>query len=147
MRRSRSSSTSSGAADDYPELKLKPAFAQVPQLALNDILSPLKPELDGGVKVFKLTIDEIDQHIDELMPTSQALGYNKQWPGPTIRVTQGDKVRAIFTNNLKETTGVHFHGVRVRRLLPGRRPVRHPAADRARRDRTPTSSPRRTPAH
>lgn len=28
-----------GAADDYPELKLKPAFAQVPQLALNDILS------------------------------------------------------------------------------------------------------------
>jgi FtsP/CotA-like multicopper oxidase with cupredoxin domain len=100
-----------GAADDYPELKLKPAFAQVPQLALNDILSPLKPELDGGVKVFKLTIDEIDQHIDELMPTTKALGYNKQWPGPTIRVTQGDKVRAVFTNNLKETTGVHFHGV------------------------------------
>jgi FtsP/CotA-like multicopper oxidase with cupredoxin domain len=26
-------------------------------------------------------------------------------------VTEGDKVRAIFTNNLKETTGVHFHGV------------------------------------
>ena len=40
-----------------------------------------------------------------------ALGYNKQWPGPTIRVTEGDRVRAVFTNNLKETTGVHFHGV------------------------------------
>jgi FtsP/CotA-like multicopper oxidase with cupredoxin domain len=26
-------------------------------------------------------------------------------------VTQGDRVRAVFTNNLKETTGVHFHGV------------------------------------
>jgi FtsP/CotA-like multicopper oxidase with cupredoxin domain len=26
-------------------------------------------------------------------------------------VNQGDKVRAIFKNNLKETTGVHFHGV------------------------------------
>ncbi|HEX5827006.1 MAG TPA: multicopper oxidase domain-containing protein, partial [Candidatus Limnocylindrales bacterium] len=24
---------------------------------------------------------------------------------------EGDKVRVIFTNNLKETTGVHFHGV------------------------------------
>jgi FtsP/CotA-like multicopper oxidase with cupredoxin domain len=100
-----------GAADDYPELKLKPAFAQVPQLVLNDLLTPLKPELDGKVKVFRLTIDEIDQHIDELLPTTKALGYNKQWPGPTIRVTQGDRVRAVFTNNLKETTGVHFHGV------------------------------------
>jgi FtsP/CotA-like multicopper oxidase with cupredoxin domain len=100
-----------GAADDYPELKVKPAFAQVPQLVLNDLLTPFKPEMDGKVKVFKLTIDDIDQHIDELLPTTKALGYNKQWPGPTIRVTQGDRVRAIFTNNLKETTGVHFHGV------------------------------------
>ena len=134
-----------GAADDYPELKLKPAFAQVPQLVLNDLLTPLKPELDGKVKVFKLTIDDIDQHIDELLPTTKALGYNKQWPGPTIRVTQGDQVRAIFTNNLKETTGVHFHGVDVRRLLPGRRPVRHPEADRRPARPTPTSSPPRTP--
>jgi FtsP/CotA-like multicopper oxidase with cupredoxin domain len=100
-----------GAADDYPELKVKPAFAQVPQLVLNDLLTPFKPEMDGKVKVFKLTVDDIDQHIDELLPTTKALGYNKQWPGPTIRVTQGDRVRAIFTNNLKETTGVHFHGV------------------------------------
>ena len=45
------------------------------------------------------------------MPPVAALGYNGQWPGPTIHVNQGDKVRAIFTNNLKETTGVHFHGV------------------------------------
>ena len=63
------------------------------------------------MKVFRLTIDEIEQQIDELKPPVAALGYNGQWPGPTIRVNQGDKVRAIFTNNLKETTGVHFHGV------------------------------------
>ena len=66
--------------------------------------------MDGDVKVFRLTIDEMDWPIDELKPTVAALGYNKQWPGPTIRVTEGDKVRAIFTNNLPETTGVHFHG-------------------------------------
>ncbi|GEM_PF-822276 len=101
-----------GAADGYPELQKKPAFAQVPQLVLNDILQPLKPTIDAGVKVFELTIDEIEQHIDELKPPVAALGYNKQWPGPTIRVTQGDRVRATFTNNLKESTGVHFHGVR-----------------------------------
>jgi FtsP/CotA-like multicopper oxidase with cupredoxin domain len=100
-----------GAADDYPQLSAKPAFAQVPQLFLSDALKPLKPELDGDVKVFRLTIDAIEQHIDELQPPIAALGYNGQWPGPTIRVNQGDNVRAIFTNNLTETTGVHFHGV------------------------------------
>jgi FtsP/CotA-like multicopper oxidase with cupredoxin domain len=100
-----------GAADGYPELKLKPSFAQVPQLALSDVLKPLTPQLMGGVKVFKLTVDEINQSIDELKPPVAALGYNGQWPGPTIRVTQGDKIRVIVTNNLRETTGVHFHGV------------------------------------
>jgi hypothetical protein len=100
-----------GAGDNYPELSAKPSFAQVPQLYLNDATKPLTPEVVGGVKVFKLTIDEITQQIDELLPPVAGLGYNGQWPGPTIRVNQGDKVRAEFTNNLKETTGVHFHGV------------------------------------
>jgi manganese oxidase len=100
-----------GAADAYPELSKKPAFVQVPQVVLNDLLTPLVPELDGDVKVFSLTIDEFEQHIDEMLPPVAALGYNGQWPGPTIRVTQGDKLRVKFTNNLKETTGVHFHGV------------------------------------
>ena len=97
--------------ENYPELSQKPAFVQVPNLFLTDALTPLKPELDGDVKVFRLSIDKIDQKIDELKPSLAALGYNKQWPGPTIRVNEGDKVRAIFTNNLDETTGVHFHGV------------------------------------
>jgi hypothetical protein len=100
-----------GAADNYPELQMKPAFAQVPQLVFGDLLQPLKPVLDNGVKVFNLTVDQFDQHIDELLPPVSALGYNGQWPGPTIHVTQGDRVRAIFTNNLQETTAVHFHGV------------------------------------
>ena len=100
-----------GVEDNYPELTAKPAFVQVPQVVLNDILDPVKPEIVGEWKVFRITVDEIEQAIDELKPTVAALGYNKQTPGPTIRVNQGDKVRAIFTNNLKEATGVHFHGV------------------------------------
>jgi FtsP/CotA-like multicopper oxidase with cupredoxin domain len=100
-----------GAADGYPELSQPPAFAQVPQLVITDAIAPLTPKLDGDVKVFELTIDEIEHQIDEKMAPVAALGYNAQWPGPTIRVTEGDRVRAIFKNNLKETTGVHFHGV------------------------------------
>jgi len=100
-----------GADATWPDPAVKPAFVQVPQLLLNDAISPLTPETDGEWKVFRLTIDEIEQKIDALMPTVAALGYNKQTPGPTIRVKEGDKVRVIFTNNLKEATGVHFHGV------------------------------------
>ena len=100
-----------GADEDYPELSQKPAFVQVPNLVLTDALNPLTPTLDGDIKVFNLTVDEIDWKIDELMQPVKALGYNEQWPGPTIRVNQGDRVRAIFKNNLPETTSVHFHGV------------------------------------
>ena len=101
-----------GAADNYPELAKKPAFVQVPNLFLTDALQPLKPTVDAsGVKVFNLTIDNFDQQIDEIKAPVKAIGYNAQWPGPTIHVTEGDRVRAIFRNNLSETTSVHFHGV------------------------------------
>jgi FtsP/CotA-like multicopper oxidase with cupredoxin domain len=100
-----------GATEAYPELQKKPSFVQVPQLVLNDALKPLTPEVVGGVKVFHLTIDLIDQKIDEMKPPIAALGYNGQTPGPTIRVTEGDRIRVIFKNNMEETTGVHFHGV------------------------------------
>ncbi len=106
-----------GATEPYPELDKKPAFVQVPNLVLTDALSPLQPEIDGEWKVFRLTVDEIEQAIDEMKPTVAALGYNEQTPGPTIRVTEGDKVRAIFTNNLKEPTSVHFHGVEFENFL------------------------------
>jgi manganese oxidase len=99
-----------GVQDDYPELKMKPAFVQVPQLVLNDAVNPLTPTLEGDTKVFHLTIDEMEWKIDELMPSVKALGYNAQWPGPTIRVNEGDKLRVVFKNNLPETTTVHFHG-------------------------------------
>ncbi len=100
-----------GAADNYPELQMAPAFAQVRQVWIDDILDPLKPTTVGGVKVFDLTVDEFEQKIDEKMAPVAVLGYNKAWPGPTIRATEGDKVRVNFANNLKETTGVHFHGI------------------------------------
>jgi manganese oxidase len=99
-----------GASDNYPQLTQKPAFVQVPNLFFSDILQPLTPTTDGDTKVFNLTVDEMDWKIDELKAPVAALGYNAQWPGPTIRVTEGDKVRAVFKNNLKETTSVHFHG-------------------------------------
>jgi FtsP/CotA-like multicopper oxidase with cupredoxin domain len=43
--------------------------------------------------------------------TVEAFAYNKQVPGPTLRVTQGDRVRINVTNRLPEDTTVHWHGL------------------------------------
>ena len=106
-----------GAEDGYPELTAKPAFAQVPQLVLNDILQPLKPTIDNGVKVFELTVDEIEQRIDEKMPPVAALGYNKQWPGPTIRSIVGQRPTSFAypfgDTNRTVLAGVAVSGVAV----------------------------------
>ena len=80
---------------------------------------PLEPRLDGDTKVFELTIDKISHRIDATKEPIDALGYNGTWPGPRLTVVEGDKVRAIFTNNLDESTGVHFHGQRVPNAMDG----------------------------
>ncbi len=80
---------------------------------------PLAPRIEGDTKIFALTIESIKHRIDAVREPLDALGYNATWPGPLLRVVEGDKVRAIFKNNLPETTGVHFHGVRVPNKMDG----------------------------
>ena len=101
-----------GVEDDYPELQQKPSFAQVPNLVLTDALTPL----DARARRRHEGVPPHDRRDRAGRSTSSShrsrpSATTGRWPGPTIRVNQGDKVRAIFTNNLKETTGVHFHGV------------------------------------
>ena len=101
-----------GAADNYPELSQPPAWAQVPQLVHQR--HRLTPDAEARRRRQGVRADDRRDRAPgrrEDGAREPLLGYNGQWPGPTIRVTEGDKVRAIFKNNLKETTGVHFHGV------------------------------------
>ncbi len=80
---------------------------------------PIEPTMDGDTKVFDLTISPIVHMLTATMDPIDALGFNGTWPGPQIRVTEGDKVRAIFTNNLDESTGIHFHGQEVPNAMDG----------------------------
>ena len=43
----------------------------------------------------------------------EAWTYNGVVPGPEIRVTEGDKVRVNVSNELPESTAVHWHGLMV----------------------------------
>ena len=80
---------------------------------------PLEPTLVDGVQVFELTIEEMDHQIDTQQPPIQALGFNGTWPGPRLTVVEGDRVRATFTNNMRESTGIHFHGQSVPNSMDG----------------------------
>lgn len=66
--------------------------------------------MDGDTKVFKVTVTEGKWTVS---PGNEvdAMLYNGRVPGPTIRVTQGDKVRVVVTNQMKQSTSVHFHGI------------------------------------
>jgi FtsP/CotA-like multicopper oxidase with cupredoxin domain len=79
---------------------------------------PLEPIMDGDVKVFNLKAQAVSW---EYQPGkfADAYGYNGVLPGPEIRVTEGDKVRFIVTNELPESTAVHWHGVMVPNAMDG----------------------------
>src|SRR6478735_8149892 len=80
---------------------------------------PLAPKLDGDNKVYEMTVDPIKHKVDAQSKELDALGFNGTWPGPRIDVIEGDKVRAIFKNNMPESTGIHFHGQRVPNAMDG----------------------------
>ena len=74
--------------------------------------STLPYKVVGGVKVFHLIAEEVDH---EFAPRLRAYcwGFNGQVHGPTIEAVEGDRVRIYVTNNLPESTSIHWHGVLV----------------------------------
>ena len=95
---------------------------------------PLGFEFDGDVKVFRLTAQPIEQMLtdgidvnEEIIPPQNRAhgmmepikgrlklwGYNGVVPGPTIEVTEGDRIRVILKNELPEPTSIHWHGIEL----------------------------------
>lgn len=62
---------------------------------------PLQPRLEGGVKVFDFEVSQIGWNILSGVRVD-AYAVNRQVPGPTIRITEGDRVRF----NVKRRLGV-----------------------------------------
>lgn len=74
--------------------------------------------MDGDTKVFKITATPVKwELVTGVFAT--AWTYNGTVPGPTIHVTQGDKVRIILKNNLPEPTTIHWHGIQVPNNMDG----------------------------
>jgi len=79
---------------------------------------PLEFTMDGDVKVFDLVAQVVEW---EFMPGKmvEAWTYNGVTPGPEIRVTEGDTIRVNITNELPESTSVHWHGLMLPNSMDG----------------------------
>ncbi|MBV8551059.1 MAG: copper oxidase [Acidobacteriaceae bacterium] len=81
-------------------------------------LQDLPFTVDNGVKVFHLIAEPVRQQI---APNKivDAWGFNGSAPGPTIHVTNGDRVRLIVDNHLPEPTSMHWHGFEIPSSMDG----------------------------
>jgi manganese oxidase len=92
------------------------AAAQTAAGAPVSVETPDVPKLPfrlvNGAKEFHLVAEVVRT---EFLPGKEvdAWGYNGSVPGPTIEVTEGDRVRIVFHNNLPEMTTVHWHGLEI----------------------------------
>lgn len=107
------SASATRAAPSLPQ----PPIAVTEPLPYTPVVTPngasLPFVMKDGVKEFHLVAEEIEH---EFAPGTKikAWGYNGRTPGPTIEAVEGDRVRILVTNRLKEHTTIHWHGI----LLP-----------------------------
>ena len=74
--------------------------------------------LPDGTKQFDLTTASTQWEI-EPGKFVEAMTYNGTVPGPTIKVTPGDKVKVVLKNEMKESTALHLHGIVIPNELDG----------------------------
>jgi FtsP/CotA-like multicopper oxidase with cupredoxin domain len=73
----------------------------------------------GGVREFALALQAGGR--SEFLPgkTTPTWGVNGPYLGPTVRTTRGDRVRMLVTNQVGESTSLHWHGMRLPARMDG----------------------------
>ncbi|HEX4809284.1 MAG TPA: copper oxidase [Bryobacteraceae bacterium] len=112
------SATSLTAQSSRNRSKSDVVGAGPPVVVQSPDLKDLPFTMDNGVKVFHLIAEPVKQQIAP-GKTLDIWGYNGSAPGPTIQVTQGDRVRIIVDNHLPEPTSMHWHGLEIPHAMDG----------------------------
>jgi FtsP/CotA-like multicopper oxidase with cupredoxin domain len=76
----------------------------------NDSRTYPEPVVNGFDREFHLeaTVGEVEVAPDESFETWL---YNGEYPGPELRVVEGERVRIVVENDLPEETTIHWHGM------------------------------------
>ncbi|HXC41390.1 MAG TPA: multicopper oxidase domain-containing protein, partial [Burkholderiales bacterium] len=95
---------------------LKTTGATLSMIALPPVVAQSAPE-NGTIK---LRASAFSQSIRPGVP-SDVWGFNGSVPGPVLRFRRGEQARIVVANDLpgKNTTAVHWHGVRVPNAMDG----------------------------
>ncbi len=102
------------SAEPYEYIRAKTPAGYDAVIGTKNPLEELKYEMvdtaAGPVKVFHLTVKDVDFEIFPDKPI-QGWGFNGQIPGPTIRATEGERIRIIVKNETKDGDHtLHVHG-------------------------------------
>jgi len=82
------------------------------------IPSVLQPTYEHGEAVYTLRAEVGETELIDGIKT-ETYGYNGSFLGPVLRFKKGEHVRVQFTNNLREPTTVHWHGLIVPPVVDG----------------------------
>jgi FtsP/CotA-like multicopper oxidase with cupredoxin domain len=109
-----------GSATDRGKLVPGVRRAGLPPVPVEtpDLPSSLRWKMVRGAKEFHLHARPVKR---ELLPGNfmNHWGYNGTMPGPTIQVTEGDRVRIVLHNHLPEPTELHLHGLELPNAVDG----------------------------
>ncbi len=98
-----------------------------PMAALRDFdYGTVKRENGRTVREFRIAATNTKLQLNSAVAFN-SWNYNGRVPGPTLRATQGDRVRVIFLNQGGHAHSMHFHGIH-RPEMDGVKPVRHSTA-------------------
>jgi len=76
---------------------------------------------------YNLTVDKV--LIDTGDFTKEGIGYNGKSPGPILRFNEGEEVTINVTNNLEETTSIHWHGLILPYQMDGVPKISYPGIE------------------
>ena len=63
----------------------------------------------AGAAEYQLSVDRVTIDTGEFVRTG--IGYNGASPGPVLKFKEGEDVTIVVTNNLTESTSIHWHGL------------------------------------
>ena len=75
-------------------------------------------ENDAGIVLLRAGIGDF-QLVPAQYDKTSVWYFNNALPGPQLRFKQGQNVQILVSNNLKESTTVHWHGLRIENAMDG----------------------------
>ena len=127
-----------GAAIAYQALNQKSIPVRIPNIPSGDLpkdsnnpmailrdfdYGTVKQEKGRTIREYKIVAENSTIALNSAV-SFNTWNFNNRIPGPTLRATQGDRIRVVFYNNGGHSHSMHFHGIHPAEA-DGLRPVRH----------------------